>query len=422
MLLLLLFLISVNAQCPLVPPSKYIAECTEQSNLREYFVSGTHYQVGFQTGQQLGSQIRNYVYSQTSYCVNTAESLGWVQEIADPNTSYAKLFRKLKRHAREYYPQYYEEYEGLADGSGVPLDTLLALSFQDELYVEYIRSVAPQSLKEKADGCSNFFYQDASGHIVYGHNEDGDPTMDRGMVTLHISLKDPFYNSYYNYTIGGYYLGMLASWTFGFNSYGMVIDMNSVYPLAPDVGQGTSWSSRDVFSAKNMADAIAKAAPSESTLGASFNIGSLKEQVWINLEGGPSGLKKITNHTASVGQEYFFHHFNDYLRNNMYYHRSSSSKHREVNLARLVEVNGHPSTVEKMAAYLGDTTDDYTAIDGDTFVYWRRDPNLDYAFTHATVIGFSNLDHSFTYRVYGTGVNPKDCPNIYKEYIVRATQ
>lgn len=113
-------------------------------------------------------------------------------------------------------------------------------------------STSRTSSYEKADGCSNIIQVDQSGNVIFGHNEDGDMTMDQGMVLLHVNVNDPKYGHAYNYTVA-YYLGMLPRWFYGFNSYGMVIDMNSLFRLALVQGLGTGWTSSDVFSSKNPA-------------------------------------------------------------------------------------------------------------------------------------------------------------------------
>jgi hypothetical protein len=416
--------------CPCVPAEKVIKDCSPENLLPEYTVSGTHRQIGRQIGQILQQPIQTYIYSQTTYCVPTYESLGWINEINQTNTLYSQNFRRLKRVNKDNYPEYAQEIKGIAEGAQVPEDYIWALNFQDE---EYVTDLGGQRVKsgniEKADGCSNLFYQDADGNVLFGHNEDGDPTMAGpgvGMVILHVNVNDPEYGDLYNYTVG-YYLGMLPGWSFGFNSYGIVFDMNSLYPLQLGRGLGTAFTSRDVFSAKNIDEAIAKAAPFGASLGISANIGSLDEGVWVNLEGTPDGAFKLKNHTAlAAGSNYWFHHFNNYLTNkNVWYHESPSSAHREINLARLVnQLGGFPSSVSQMATVLGDTTDSgiVSTFDHKNLTFWRTGFPEDYATTHATVIANTNPDKSLTYRVWATGVNPKTCPNTHLTYTVRKLQ
>ena len=416
--------------CPCVPPTKYVApSCSTQYNLPEYTVSGTHYEIGYSIGTQLKSQITNYILSQTTYCVPTYENLGYVDEInADPFGVFATNFRALKALAHEMYPQYVQELQGMIDATGIRPEYLWAMNFQDEMFVTYLGGQTLNTGRNGNDGCSYIFYRDVYGNVVAGHNEDGDPTMDRGMVLLHVNVADPSTNEYYNYTVG-YYLGMLPGWSFGFNSYGMIMDLNSLYPLQIGAGLGTAWTSRDLMSAKNMSDAIAKCTPYGTSLGASFNLGSVSEGLWINVEGQPNGANFMTNHTVGSGG---FHHFNNYLtypaaslQNNVWYHESPSTKHREVNLARLVQNNGGnlPSTVSQVAAIIGDTVDTETSIDGNTYVFWRRDPNYDYAFTHASYITTKNTADNFaTVRIWGTGVNPNTCPNAHATFTVQKLQ
>jgi hypothetical protein len=139
------------------------------------------------------------------------------------------------------FPDYYEEIEGTAEGSQVPLYQLLLMNFAEEIEALIHPEKAPQPWEES---CSDVLVHQINGSVLIGHNEDGrkavkdhayllDATVESGNDTDTDNANGPSSSQrYLAYTYPGYLSGM----AFGYNDAGISFSVNAVFPKNVVVG------------------------------------------------------------------------------------------------------------------------------------------------------------------------------------------
>jgi len=227
-------------------------------------VKGTHYEVGQKVGAHFSQRINQYVQ-------NSDELNKLLLPFYGTGLGKSVLEQFLLINER-HYPKYFEEVQGLAAGSGVPLPTLLLLQFADELEAGWISPVA------RSD-CSDIHahaYQ--SGFL--GHNEDAEPV-----------IKSTGYIVEYEFTDSGEhftaytYPGRLPGDAWGFSPLAnLTFSVNWVGPIPASVGLARGFINRAVFGSKSLQDAIDRATPGNRAFGFSLNIGDITTAKSYNFE------------------------------------------------------------------------------------------------------------------------------------------
>jgi len=81
---------------------------TTQDILPFLRVSGTNYEIGFQVGQHFRDRIKN-----------TLDNLPTFKENKEWDEKNPERLNKVKKISETYFPQYMEELQGYAEGSGI---------------------------------------------------------------------------------------------------------------------------------------------------------------------------------------------------------------------------------------------------------------------------------------------------------------
>jgi len=146
-------------------------------------LSGTAYERGLTHGKRLHAEIGRVVVL-------------WKQDLAeqakmDPDTL-VKNFLADTNYVpaiKKWTPDLLEEVRGIADGAGVPFDTMLAFQLVDEVWVYLDRPVAKVSLdRAAANHCTSMGIIKAGAHPAYvAQNMDLEAFRDGYQVVLHIA-------------------------------------------------------------------------------------------------------------------------------------------------------------------------------------------------------------------------------------------
>jgi len=200
-------------------------------------VSGTHREMGQQIGEARRKQIQHsvenaHVLIDQSY--NTLE-LTW-----DGAQIQA---RKYLPFAEERYPQYVDEWRGIADGAGVPFDEIVTLNVMEAVTTDALHLTR----------CTSFAVNEertADGHVLAAHNEDWVPEDENDVyVVLAKPKKEPPY-------LAMTYGGLLPN--VGFNAYGIAQLIDSVYPNDSRIGIPRLVVARAVLASKRLSGAIGR--------------------------------------------------------------------------------------------------------------------------------------------------------------------
>lgn len=235
------------------------------------------------------------------------------------------------------YPYYFNEIEGLAAGSGVPLSTLMLLQFADELEAGWI-----DPSRSKPD-CSDIHVR-SFNTVLVGHNEDAEP-----------AIKDTAYIVDYEFTDTGEkfvaytYPGRLPGIAWGFSSEGnLTFSMNWVGAVESPytVGLARGFINRDIYGSKSVTEAMERATPNGRTFGFTMNIGDMSAGRIYSVEVAPRVYS-----VWEVGRNYS--HFNMYKELNIPMIMDESTIHRQ---ARCNEFP-LPAGEQDIRQILGDTKD-----------------------------------------------------------------
>lgn len=190
----------------------------------------------------------------------------------------------------------------------------------------------------------------------WAHNEDyGTLFFDSIYFVRHIFLGT---NGQEIYSFSSFtYPGVLPGWAPGWNSHGLGMSWNVLYPsqVRPGPSVAVAFVCRDVLSARSIEEAIALATPEDLALGQNFNVGSFHSKRIVTVEIAPSGANNVLS--ISDGAAVTFH-ANEYLRMHTVPQATSSllsSRHRKQTFEQLAKQGLH--SMHDLLWVLGDTSD-----------------------------------------------------------------
>jgi isopenicillin-N N-acyltransferase like protein len=264
-------------------------------NPTEYFkvieVSGTHYEIGYQIGENLKNEISE-AFIRADYLFNIVDEI-----IAQDSVS---LYWGFVNAVNEKYPQFIEELNGMADGSGLPFKKFMILS----TISEYIGMLQNGDLKSPL-GCSSVLFS-KDGLMYLSHNEDG--SYDNGdimsIVKVHPTGKPSFINFYYP--------GMVLGVAPAMNDEGIFYSGNYINGTEVNVGGiPNSFIQRSLMEAENLNEAISLATITDRAYCFNVNIASKMDGKMVTIEVAPSAffLQEVdgffvhTNHFYQEGME-----------------------------------------------------------------------------------------------------------------------
>ncbi len=172
-------------------------------------VSGTPEEIGFAVGKNMADSIRE-----------TVLPLGEFQQ-SQRNWKGSNYLKKLDEAARNVFPAYVIELEGMARGAQVDYESLLIWNCRGDLPL--LADANPESAEHTPEGCTTLLYPSTEdADAVIAHNEDGPPELDGHCRWLTVTQANGTKFSTFHYP------GMLPGHTFSVNSHGLVQTINNI--------------------------------------------------------------------------------------------------------------------------------------------------------------------------------------------------
>lgn len=198
-------------------------------------VYGTHREMGRQIGEARREQVRHSVENARRLIEQAYGTLELTWEGAQIQS------RKYLPFAEERYPQYVEEWRGMAEGANVPFNEIVTLNVMEAVTVDALHLTR----------CTSFAVNDertADGHVLAAHNEDWVPEDENDVyvVSARPANEAPFLAMTYG--------GLLPN--VGFNAYGIAQLIDSVYPNDSRIGIPRLVVARAVLAARRLSGAI----------------------------------------------------------------------------------------------------------------------------------------------------------------------
>ena len=138
-----------------------------------------------------------------------------------------RALQQMKADNALLFPELVRELEGVAEGAGVPLDSIWVATLINELEI-----LKPSGSRDGSrDGhCSDLFAVAAGGYAegyAHGHNEDWPgPIIDYFYYVAYTAAPGADFESCAGFVYPGGLVGWAASW----NSHGIFLTQNSLFP------------------------------------------------------------------------------------------------------------------------------------------------------------------------------------------------
>jgi isopenicillin-N N-acyltransferase-like protein len=200
--------------------------------IRELKVTGTHRQVG----QQIGEAVRPLVQRMAAQ----------VQEHLPAGVTWESMREKARiclAFSRGAYAQYVEELEGLADGAGVPFETLF-VAMCEELW-------EPDLWRGARKGCTDLAARGRAtdgGATLLAHTNDLDPGAEKDLVILRVQAADE--PEFLGVSVGG------AGISAGFNAAGIGLTGNELSSNDVRLGVPRLMVVRAILGARRLGEAM----------------------------------------------------------------------------------------------------------------------------------------------------------------------
>ncbi|XP_038724552.1 uncharacterized protein LOC120016050 [Tripterygium wilfordii] len=292
------------------------------------------YEMGFLIGQRFSNLIRSRLSSdlilqtQLRPFAKSPESKPLIEALCLNNSN--------------KFPRYWDELQGTADGSGVPILDILLINFRKEI-LPFVPKKLANSVDDGPDDCSDVLVV-SDAMAVAAHNEDANVALIGHTYLIKGTMSSGV--SFIAYT----YAGELPSCAFGFNSHGLAFTLNSVPPSQDEIaagGIGRNFVSRDLLEAMSIEDGLTRICSSGISVGHSYNLIDMNTRKILNVESASGN--RISVHT--VGPTPFFHA-------NMYLHLQVEQVHDENSISRQKRAAALPNgSKDEILSILGDTED-----------------------------------------------------------------
>jgi len=288
------------------------------------------YDAGRQHGQHAASRIRDWLQS---------------EELVDL-VAYAQgrgqgAFEELKRTNAALYPQYVDELRGIAAGSGVDLDRVWVLNLITELEA--------LGRTSRSGHCSDIFAV-SSGNFAHGHNEDWPgPVMSLAYFVKYTAAAGAGFNSCAGFVYPGTMLGWGPTW----NSHGVYVTENSLFPVRSRAG-GAAWAFAQREAICGSAGGLGHEGVSEEitrhtwSSGASVNIVDIRRRRLVNIEVNEdrSSVHVISDGAAGAAN---YSHFNMYKHLDGADTPQASSIDRQARVDALPAVRSYQDVLERLS-------------------------------------------------------------------------
>jgi len=200
-------------------------------------ISGTHREMGQQIGEARREQIQHSVENARQLIEQAYDTLELTWDGAQIQS------RKYLPFAEERYPQYVDEWRGIAEGAEVPFAEIVTLNVMEAVTVDALHLTR----------CTSFAVNEertADGHVLAAHNEDWVPDDENDVFV--ISAKPKKEAPYLAMTYGGLLPNV------GLNAYGIAQLIDSVYPNDSRIGIPRLVVARAVLAAKRLSGALGR--------------------------------------------------------------------------------------------------------------------------------------------------------------------
>lgn len=253
------------------------------------------------------------------------------------------------------FPDYVDELRGIAEGSGVPFETVFVMNlseeFDDIVPKDFTRGAGSRRAHEKTLRCSDIVLVGGPQQLrAVAHNEDGDVAdmNHTAIITAKVGTRPQF--------VAYTYLGDLPSGAFGFNDKGVAFTLNFVQPADGETGGlGRGFISRDLLVAVDNEDAFRRIARPHQASGHNYQLMDVATaRIW-NVEA--ASLNRLASQEllppADHNQTTVFFHANQYQLLNIAQPPYDSSIHRLKRFSELPK----PTSVQEALHILGDQHD-----------------------------------------------------------------
>ncbi|MGA2465719.1 MAG: C45 family peptidase [Thermodesulfobacteriota bacterium] len=224
--------------------------------LRLIQLKGSPYEIGFQHGEALSIQIKDFVEKGIHF--TSLFSPTTMEEIK-------KVSRAYLYPIQTFSPPLAEELRGIADGSGVSIDEIIFLHLRAEFMFRDL-------------GCTTFALSGTAtkeGQIISGQNLDWDPAMENLGIFLNIiPIHGPSSLVFTHPGMVGY---------FGINSEGLSVSLNLLVALGNQVGVPPYFFVRKFLEKERVSDCLAEARLTERSSARNFLITDAKGTI-LDLE------------------------------------------------------------------------------------------------------------------------------------------
>lgn len=266
---------------------------------------------------------------------------------------------------RARFPRYFEEIEGIAQGAGVSESDLVLTALGPE--IETLQG------HDTGGNCFDAIGNPPSGPLV-GHNEDLGPVYKSYsfLATIH----QPYVDSDTAHTITAFaYPGAQLGFTFGWNSRGLMVSCNGIYPAPNPAGLGRYFVNRYILESSSVEDALERLTllKKDLALGFATTLADARSTRVVNVEMGPDVMSIV-----DVGEGESLLHCNMYSHNDTVHVFNNFAQTSTNRLARAQELR-EPMTLRDIVDVLGDTKDP-------VFPIYRNGKKPDFLSTAATVL------------------------------------
>ena len=200
-------------------------------------VQGTHREMGCQVGEACREQVHHSIENAHILIDQSYSTLELTWQGATIQS------RKYLPFAEERYPQYVDEMRGIADGANVSFDDVMVLNAMEAVTMDALHLTRCTSMAVNEQ-------RTADGHVLAAHNEDWVPEDENDVYVISAKPRNdpPFLAMTYG--------GLLPN--VGFNAYGILQLIDSVYPNDSRIGIPRLVVSRAVLASRRLSGAIGR--------------------------------------------------------------------------------------------------------------------------------------------------------------------
>lgn len=296
-------------------------------------VEASHFELGRSIGIALGDAIR------AAWEVD--DELKGMEAWVANNSTGQRIFAGFVSESSAAFPAYTREIEGMAAGSGIPLQRFMVNQLREEL-AQWVPEMVPRRGK-----CTTVYaYNPAGGVYAMAHNDDwGQNWRSLAYFVVATALDE---RGDVKFRFGTWlYPGYLLGSDINYNSHGLAFTVNSLFPLQfLEEGVGVAWVSRHMLDAQSVEEAIRRASNPRVSTAISYNLANIRNGSMFNVEVDSGG--RAVKHNIT-GLDY---HVNSFKNSRTPEWLDPSSPARAKRWAQM-----QPASVPAIRAFMSDTAD-----------------------------------------------------------------